>query len=150
MQSSIAQIDDFISSYASSSDLNVQLHTPALKKGSSSAEALPVQLLRRFEGAIHLRSPDSTINDFTQRLPSISVAGLAPPAADRLVRPELVDVYHQLVSDIEQLSARLQGRVDAAAVVPGCPQLILQHYSQVTFGRLDLAWQAAVQHQNGI
>jgi hypothetical protein len=152
MQSSTAQIDAFISSYASRPDLNTLLHEPALNKGSSSAEALPVQLLRQFEGAIHLRSPDSTIGDFCSRLPSISAAGLAPPEADRLVRPELAAVCVQLAADIDRLSSKLQGRADAAARAPGCPQLKLQHFAQVTFGRLDLAWEgssnaAAMQQQ---
>lgn len=115
MQSSAAQIGAFISSYASRTDLNGLLHAPALQKGSSSAEGLAVQLLRTIEGAVHLRSPDSSIAELTSRLPSISAAGLAAPAADRLVRPELAAVYVQLAADIQQLSARLQG--SPAAVV---------------------------------
>jgi len=142
MQSSIAQMDTFISSYAGRPDLNMLLHEPALKKGGSSTEGLPVKLLREFEGAIHLLSPDS-IADFCSRLPSISTAGLAALAADRLVRPELAAVYGQLAVGIAELSSKLQGRAEAAAVTPGRPQLRLQHYCQVNFGRLDLAWEAA-------
>lgn len=48
-----------------------------------------------------MRAPNSNIGDFTSRLPSISAAGLSPPAADRLVRPELAEVYKQLAADIE-------------------------------------------------
>jgi len=147
IQSSIAQIGSFISSYASGPDLNMLLHEPALKKSSSSSEALPVQLLRDFEGAVHLRSPDSSIKGFCSLLPSISAAGLAPPSADRLVHPELAAVYEELAAGIERVSRKLQGRPEAAALAPSCPQLQLQHYSQVTFGRLDLTWQAAMQQQ---
>lgn len=143
MQSSIAQMDTFISSYAGRPDLNMLLHEPALKKGSSSAEGLPVKLLREFEGVVHLRSPDSSIADFCSRLPSMSAAGLAAPAADRMVRPELAAVYGQLAVGISELSSKLQGRAEAAAAAPGRPQLRLQHYCQATFGRLDLAWQLA-------
>lgn len=143
MQSSVSQMSAFISSYASRPDLNSLLHEPALKKGSSSTEALPVQLLRQFAGAVHLRSPESSIKDFCSRLPSISAAGLAPPSADRLVRPELAAVYGQLTAGIKGVSSKLQGRPEAAAVAPSCPQLRLQHYSQATFGRLDLAWHTA-------
>lgn len=50
MQSSIAQANTFISSFVNRPDLNVLLHEPALKKGSSSAEGLPVQLLRELGG----------------------------------------------------------------------------------------------------
>jgi len=78
MKSSVAQMEAFISSYAGRPDLNVLLHEPALKKGSSSAEVLPVKLLREFDGAVHLRSPESSIADFCSRLPSISAAGLHP------------------------------------------------------------------------
>jgi len=146
MQASVSQMDNFISSFANRPDLNVLLHEPALKKGSKCTEALPVQLLRDFGGAIHLRSPDSSIADFCSRLPSISAAGLAPPAADRLVRPELAEVYLLLCSDIERLSGKLRGTTPAA-VASGSPQLRLQHFSQATFGRLDLAWQSAAQQQ---
>jgi hypothetical protein len=97
---------------------------------------------------MRLRSPDSSLLDFTSRLPSITAAGLAPPAAGRLVRPELAVIYKQLAADIQTLSSRLRGSPSAAAAVAsGCPQLRLQHYSQVTFGRLDLAWQTAVGQQ---
>lgn len=77
----------------------------------------------------------------------MSDAGLAPSAADLLVRPELAAVHVQLAVGIERLSRRLQGRPEAAAVAPGCPQLRLQHYCQVTFGRLGLAWQTATEQQ---
>jgi hypothetical protein len=148
MQASVAQIDSFIDSYAGRPDLNTLLHEPALKRGSSTAEQLPVRLLREFPGAIHLRSPGSSLADFTSRLPSISAAGLAPPAADRLVRPELAGVYTQLAADIQLLSSRLRGSDAAAsAVASGCPQLKLQHFSQATFGRLDLAWQQLLAQQ---
>lgn len=148
MQASVAQVEEFISSYAGRPDLNMLLHEPALKKGSSTVEQLPVKLLREFEGALHLHSPGSGLLDFTSRLPSISAAGLAPPAADRLVRPELAGVYTQLAADIHTLSSRLRGNdADADSAASGCPQLKLHHYSQVTFGRLDLAWQTAVGQQ---
>jgi hypothetical protein len=149
MQSSVAQMDTLISSYAGRPDLNVMLHEPALKKGSSSAEGLPVKLLREFEGAVHLRSPESSIADFCSRLPSISAAGLAAPAADRLVRPELAAVYVQLAGGIQRLSSMLKGRAEAGAVA-GRPQLRLQHYCQATFGRLDLAWQLASEQHDGV
>jgi len=44
MKSSIAQMDSFISSYNSRPDLNVLLHEPALKRGSSSAEGAAGQV----------------------------------------------------------------------------------------------------------
>lgn len=64
---------------------------------------------------------DSSIADCVSRLPSISTANLAPPAADILVRPELAAVYLQLVSDIDKFSGKLRGTVLAAATA-GCPQ----------------------------
>jgi len=110
MQSSIAQMGSFISSYDSKQDLCMLLHEPALKKSSSSSEALPVQLLREFEGDVHLRSLDSSIKDFCSRLPSKPAAGLSSPSADRLVRPELAAVYGQLAAGIERVSSQLQGQ----------------------------------------
>lgn len=93
--------------------------------------------------------PDSSIEGFCSTLPSISAAGLAAPAADRLVRPELAEVYTQFAAGILELSRKLQGISGAAAAAGGggCPQLRLQHFCQVTFGRLDLAWQAALEQQ---
>lgn len=59
------------------------------------------------------------------------------------MRPALAEVYASLTAEVEQLSGQLQGggSGEARAVVP---QLNLQHFSQVTFGRLDLAWQQAL------
>jgi hypothetical protein len=147
-----SEMDTFINSFAGRPDLNVLLHEPALKKGSSSAEQMPVQLLRQFQGALHIRSPDSSIEGFLTRLPSISAAGLAAPAADRLVRPELAEVYLLLAADMANLSGKLPRPAAAGSDAVGTvtavsPQLRLQHFSQVTFGRLDLAWQAAMQQQ---
>lgn len=152
MKSSISAIDSFVAGFASMPDLDVLLHGPALKKGSSAAEStLPVKPLRSFEGFAlhHLRAPDNSIEGFCSTLPSISAAGLAAPAADRLVRPELAEVYTQFAAGILELSRKLQGISGAAAAAGGggCPQLRLQHFCQVTFGRLDLAWQAALEQQ---
>jgi len=44
---------------------------------------------------------------------------------------------------VQQLSGQLSGQLGGEAGVV-VPQLNLQHFSQVTFGRLDLAWQQAV------
>lgn len=54
MQRSVSQMGAFISSFAGRPDLNTLLHEPALNRGTSSAEGLPVQLLQEF-GVVHLR-----------------------------------------------------------------------------------------------
>lgn len=147
-QASITSMTQFIDTYAGLAGLNELLHTPVLQKGSSTQDSLPGKLLRDFPAAIHLRSV--SIAEFMHRLPSISAAGLVAPSADRLVRPELAAVYvEQLAPGIEELSAQLLGRAPAAAGPSAGPQLHLQHYAQVTFGRLDLAWQAAEQQHAG-
>ena len=139
MQRSIRQVEDFISSFDRLPGLNALLHGPVLGKGTT-AELLPVKPLRELGSTTHLRAADSSIAGFLSRLPSISAAGIAAPAAARLVRPELVQVYVDLASSLEELSAGFKGQPGPAAAGP---QLRLLHYSQVAFGRLDMAWQKA-------
>ena len=119
-----------------------------LGKGTT-AELLPVKPLRELGSTTHLRAADSSIAGFLSRLPSISAAGVAAPAAARLVRPELVHVYVDLASSLEELFAACKGAAQRAAAGP---QLRLLHYSQVAFGRLDMAWQKAqevhLQHEH--
>jgi hypothetical protein len=124
------------------------MHNPVLGSGSSTNEVLPVNLLREFDSAIHLRS-GASIADFLSRLPSISVAGIAPPAVDRVVRPELAGVYNRLANGITRLSAGLHGPAALTEALPAVsvPSLRLMHYSQVAFGRLDAAWEQAVQQR---
>jgi hypothetical protein len=131
----------FNDSFAGKPNLNAMLHEPVLGSGSSTNEVLPVKLLHEFDNAIHLRSGAGFAN-FLNRLPSISVAGIAAPAADRLVHPELACVYSRLAAGITTLSSGLCG---PAAVAPAdnVAKLRLLHYSQSTFGRLDAAWQQA-------
>jgi hypothetical protein len=138
MQRSVSQMKGFIDSFAWLRNLDALLHEPVLGSGSSTNEVLPVNLLRDFDSAIHLRS-GAGFADFLSRLPSISVAGIAHPAADRLVRPELADVYSNLANGITRLSAGLHGQAALSQAPAGTvPSLWLLHYSQVAFGRLDV------------
>jgi hypothetical protein len=145
MQRSVSQMQVFIDSFARKPNLDAMLHEPVLGSGRNTHEVLPVKLLREFDSAIHLRY-GTGIADFLSRLPSISVAGIAPPAADRLVRPELACDYSRLAAGITTLSSGLRG---PAAVAPAdsVAKLRLLHYSQVAFGRLDTAWQQALSHR---
>jgi hypothetical protein len=144
MQRSVTQMQGFINSFAGLRKLNALLHEPVLDS-STTNKVLPVKLLREFGGTIHLRSC-AGIADFLSRLPSISVAGIAAPAADRLVRPELAAVYSSLAADITKLSTGLRGPAAVTQAPAGSvPALLLLHYSQVAFGRLDAAWEQAVQ-----
>jgi hypothetical protein len=144
MQRSVSQMQGFIDSFAVR-NLDALLHEPVLGSSSSTNEVLPVKLVREFDSAIHLRS-GAGIADFLGRLPSISVAGIAAPAADGLVHPELASVYRRLAAGISSLSSGLRG---PAAVAPAdsVVKLRLLHFSQVAFGRLDAAWEQAVQQQ---
>lgn len=138
MKDSSSASGSFVDSFASLPDLDVLLHGPALAKSSSAAEStLPVKPLREFVGGVHhLRAPGSSIEGFLSALPSVSA-----PAADRLVRSELDMVYTPLAAGILQLQ-------EVSGAAGGCaPDLRLRHYCQATFGRLDLAWQTAVQLQ---
>lgn len=113
----------------------------AADKTSSTTESVELRATQlRQVGAVHLRTPGMTVSDFTSRLPSISVAGIALPSADQFIQPEYAIVYKQLATDISVLSTGLGGR-NAVAYDSVSPQQQLQllHYSQVVFGRLDLA-----------
>jgi hypothetical protein len=147
MQRSVSQMKGFIDSFAGLRNLDALLHEPVLGSGSSTNEVLPVMLLRGFDSAIHLRS-GAGFSDVLSRLPSISVAGIAPPAADRLVRPELAGVYSNLAAGITRLSARLRGPAALSqAPAHSVANVRLLHYPQVAFGRLDAAWQQALEQQ---
>jgi hypothetical protein len=143
IQRSVSQMQGFIDSFSGLRHLDALLHGPVLGSGSSTNEVLPVKLLREFDNATHLKS-GAGFADFLSRLPSISVAGIAAPAAERLVHPELASVYSRLAAGITSLSAGLRGQAASAGTVP---TLKLLHYSQVAFGRLDTAWEQAVQQQ---
>ena len=146
MQRSVSQMQGFIDSFAGLRNLDALLHDPVLGSGSSTNEVLPVKLLREFDSAIHLRS-GAGIADFLSRLSSISVAGIAA-AADRLVHPKLAEVYATLAAGICRLSAGLRGPVAVNQAPAGSvPVLMLLHYSQVAFGRLDAAWEQAIVQQ---
>jgi hypothetical protein len=110
MEGSLAQMQGFCS-FAALPDLDKRLHGPVLG-GGSTQEQLPVRLLREFEGALHLLSAD--LPDFMGRLPRVSAVGLTAPAAGRLVRPELAQVYLDLAAEVEQLSGRLSGQAAGA------------------------------------
>jgi hypothetical protein len=114
MQRSVSQMQVFIDRFARKPNLDAMLHEPVLGSGRNTHEVLPVKLLREFDSAINLRY-GTGIADFLSRLPSISVAGIAPPAADRLVRPELACDYSRLAAGITTLSSGLRG---PAAVAP--------------------------------
>lgn len=86
----------FLSSFTGMAGLTTLLHGPVLDGNGSIDEVLPVRLLRQFASATHVRSPYSSIAGFLGQLPSISAAGLAAPAAKRLVRPELQAEYNRL------------------------------------------------------
>jgi len=75
----------------------------------STDEQLPVRLLREFVGTLHLLS--ANLPEFLGRLPRVSAAGLAAPAAGHLVRPELAQVYLGLAAEVAQLSGQLGGGV---------------------------------------
>jgi hypothetical protein len=63
-------------------------------------------------------------------------------------RPDLNVLLHEPA--LKRAAAQpkeLLGRSEATAAVAPGPQLRLQHFAQATFGRLDLAWEAAVQQQ---
>ena len=136
----------FISTFDKRPDLNALLHGPVLGS-STTTEVLPVKSLREFEGVTHLRAAGSTIAGFVRRLPSISAGGIASPTADRLVRQELQTAYNRLAQHLTELSAGLRGGQAGAELLDrgNCHgvQLRLMHYSQVAFGRLDLAWALA-------
>ena len=134
MKNSVRLMQGFIDSFSSNPKLNSLLHEPVL--GGNTDETLPVKLLRDIPGIVHLRSGQA-VGDFLSKLPTFSVDGLADPSADRLVHPELVGVYKQLAKDAAEVSSKLaqKGSKDAASV-----QLVVKHYAQVTFGRLDIAW----------
>ena len=144
MQRSITQTEEFISGFASLPGLNTLLHGPVLGKGTTD-EVLPVKPLRELDSTTHLRAADGSIAGFLSRLPSISAAGIAAPAAARLVRPELLQIYVGLASSLDELSAGFRRAPAGPRPGPSAagPQLKLLHYSQVAFGRLDMAWQQA-------
>jgi hypothetical protein len=142
MQRSVAAMQQFVSSFAELSDLSTRLHAPVLG-GAGTTEQLPVRLLRAIPGTLHLRRGGASTADFLSRLPCVSAAGLAAPAAERLVRPELAAAIAQLAAGIAALSAGFRRDPAAtqrplAAAAAGSTQQ-LRHYSQVTCGRLDLA-----------
>jgi hypothetical protein len=142
MQRSVATMQAFTSSFVQRPDLASRLHGPVLG-GGTTTESLPVKQLRQFVATAHLRS-GASIADILSRLPCVSAAGLAGPAADRLVRPELAGVYDELASRVAALSGRLHGAAAGLQQAAAGPQLRLMHYSQVCFGRLDVAWDEAV------
>lgn len=107
MQRSVSQMQGFINSCAGLRNQDAMLHKPVLGSGSTH-EVLPVKLLCEFDSTIHLRSC-AGIADLLSRLSSISVAGIAAPAADRLVRPQLAGVCSNLAAGITRLSTGLQG-----------------------------------------
>jgi hypothetical protein len=108
VQRSVSQMKGLIDSFAGKPNLDAMLHEPVLGSGSSTNEVLPVKMLHELDNAIHLRSGDGFAN-FLNRLPSISVASIAAPAADRLVHPELAGVYSRLAAGIMRLSAGFHG-----------------------------------------
>ena len=147
MKNSVNLMQGFIESFSSDPMLNSLLHEPVLG-GSSTDETLPAKLLRDIPGSLHLHS-GAAVGAFLSRLPAFSAAGIAYPAADRLVHPALADVYKQLAKNAAAISSKLAqiGSNEAAIVQQDMPQagpkLVLKHYSQVVFGRLDVAYNGA-------
>ena len=140
VKDSIKVVQGVIDSYSSNSKLNSLLHEPVLGSNSTD-DQLPVKLLRDIPGILHLRSPGAAVCEFLCKLPTFSADGIADPSANRLVHPELVRVYKQLATDAAEVSAKLAQKgfsKDAASV--RATQLVVKHFAQVTFGRLDLAW----------
>ena len=146
MKSSAKVMQGFIDSFSSNPKLNSLLHEPVL--GGSTNETLPVKLLRDIPGSLHLHS-GAAVGAFLSRLPAFSAAGIADPTADRLVHSKLADMYKQLAKNAAAISSKLAqiGSNDAAIVQQDMPQagpkLVLKHYSQVVFGRLDVAYKEA-------
>jgi hypothetical protein len=145
MQQSVTAMGAFVSSWAADETLlNSQLYEPALGD-AGTAEQLPVVLLRDFAsiGSMHLRSNNS-VGSFLRRLPRISFAGMAAPERSRVVDGRLVDAYAKLGDRVEQLSAGFsngpgQQQQQQQQRMSQQSRLRLQHFSQIVFGRLDLA-----------
>jgi hypothetical protein len=146
MQRSTAAIDAFVRSWADDETLlNSQLYEPALGD-AGTGEQLPVVLLRDVAplGSLRLRSSSgssgSGAGKFLGRLPRISLVGLAAPEGSKLVDQRIVGAYVQLADRVEQLSAGFGGGTAQQQQHIGQQyQLKLQHFSQIVFGRLDLA-----------
>uniref|UniRef100_A0A383VH72 Uncharacterized protein n=1 Tax=Tetradesmus obliquus TaxID=3088 RepID=A0A383VH72_TETOB len=145
MRKCTAAMDTFIGSFtADTAALNEQLYGPSLGAASTTDEQLPVLLLRDFAGlgSIHLRSgSSSSITGFLSRLPSVSLQGIEAPDSSRLVHAGLAAAYEHMAARAEQLSAGFRGL--RRQQQQSGPQLRLHHFSQVTFGRLDLAYDSA-------
>jgi hypothetical protein len=143
MQQSVTAMDAVVSSWAADETLlNSQLYEPALGD-AGTGEQLPVVLLRDFAsiGSMQLRS-NSTVGNFLSRLPRVSFVGLAAPERSRLVDWRLVDAYAKLADRVEQLSAGFSdgpGQQQQQQHMSQQSRLKLQHFSQIVFGRLDLA-----------
>jgi hypothetical protein len=131
-------MDSFVRSWAGDETLlNSQLYEPALGDAGTD-EQLPVALLRDFAGlgSMHLRS-SAGVGKFLSRLPRMSFVGLAAPDSSRLVDGRLAGAYALMADRVEQLSAGFcSGSVQ---LQQGQCRLKLQHFSQIVFGRLDLA-----------
>ncbi|WIA39539.1 hypothetical protein OEZ86_005628 [Tetradesmus obliquus] len=145
MRKCTAAMDTFIGSFtADTAALNEQLYGPSLGAASTTDEQLPVLLLRDFAGlgSIHLRSgSSSSITGFLSRLPSVSLQGIGAPDSSRLVHAGLAAAYEHMAARAEQLSAGFRGL--RRQQQQSGPQLRLHHFFQVTFGRLDLAYDSA-------
>jgi hypothetical protein len=80
------------------------------------------------------------------RLLGVRRFGTAKAAQKRYQQDDFQHV--QLANGITRLSAGLRGPAAVAqAPADSVPKLRLLHYSQIVFGRLDQAWQQAVQQQ---
>jgi hypothetical protein len=131
--------------------LNRQQYEPALGD-AGTGEQLPVVLLREFASlsSMHLRSSSSNsssgVGKFLSRLPRISFAGLAAPEGSRLVDGRLTGAYAQMAERVEQLSAGFSGGTveQQQEQISQQSRLKLLHFSQIVFGRLDLAAAAAL------
>ncbi|WIA38729.1 hypothetical protein OEZ86_002028 [Tetradesmus obliquus] len=91
-------------------------------------------------GSMHLRN-SAGVGKFLSRLPRMSFVGLAAPDSSRLVDGRLAGAYALMADRVEQLSAGFGG--GSVQLQQGQCGLKLQHFSQIVFGRLDLAAHAA-------
>ncbi|WIA32958.1 hypothetical protein OEZ86_006124 [Tetradesmus obliquus] len=150
MQQSVTAMDAFVRSWAGDEALlNRQLYEPALGDAGTE-EQLPVVLLRDFAslGCMHLRNNSSSgVGKFLSRLQGISFVGLAAPEGSKLVDERLVGAYNNLADRVEQLSAGFyDGPGQQQQHLGRQSKLKLQHFSQIAFGRLDLALAATAAH----
>ena len=94
-QCSIRQVESPITKFDRLPGLTALLHDPVLGQGTT-AELLPAKPLTRAIKHDPPEAPDSSIAGFLAGLPSSSAAGIAAPAAARVVRREMSQILQAL------------------------------------------------------